>query len=159
VCLERESLLNTGVRDGRGQQQPRQRRLRAAFSFGGSGRASRIRVRAERKLGEILKRMAETGERATRESHGRGIQSSVAPRDTRTLDDLGIPRDRASRAMQLADVPEEQFEAALAEPAMAQQSRRILRRNPRADSRQKKNCGGGTLLPPDFLSAKTTAIP
>jgi hypothetical protein len=29
---------------------------------------------------------------------------------TPTLADMGIPRDRASRAMQLADVPAEQFE-------------------------------------------------
>ena len=80
--------------------------------------ASRIRVRAERKLGEILKRMADKGERTTRQT----ARSSSAVR----LDDLGIPKDRASRAMQLADVPQEQFDAALAEPAVAQ-PRRILR--------------------------------
>ena len=83
--------------------------------------ASRIRVRAERRLGEILKRMAETGERARAGDIRPGVDSSAA-----RLSDLGIPRDRASRAMQLADVPQEQFDAALAEPAVAQ-PRRILR--------------------------------
>jgi hypothetical protein len=59
--------------------------------------ASRARVRAERKLGELLKRMAENGERDPGAAH--------APRGAGrgpTLDDLGIPSDRASRAMQLA---------------------------------------------------------
>jgi hypothetical protein len=87
--------------------------------------ASRIRVRAERRLGEILKRMAETGERASR---GGDPESNVARRDigdTPTLADMGIPRDRASRAMHLAEVPEQEFEAALAEPRIAQ-PRRIL---------------------------------
>lgn len=86
--------------------------------------ASRIRVRAERKLGEILKRMAETGERATA---GEPVsqQMSRGATSAPTLADMGIPRDRASRAMQLADVPEQEFEAALAEPRIAQ-PRRIL---------------------------------
>lgn len=84
--------------------------------------ASRIRVRAERRLGEILRRMAMAGERA-----GKGDRvANVAPRDISTLDNLGIPRDRASRAMQLAEVPQEQFDAALAEQQIAQ-PRRILR--------------------------------
>ena len=57
-------------------------------------------------MGEILKAMAESGERRTRET----AKSSSAVR----LDQLGIPKDRASRAMQLAEVPEPEFEAALA---------------------------------------------
>ena len=83
--------------------------------------ASRIRVRAERRLGEILKRMAETGERARRGDVRPGVESSAT-----RLADLGFPTDRASRAMQLAEVPQEQFDAALAEPEVAQ-PRRILR--------------------------------
>jgi hypothetical protein len=89
--------------------------------------ASRIRVRAERRLGEILKVMAHNEERRTRAS----AKSSSAAR----LDQLGIPKDRASRAMQLAEVPEAQFEAALAEPGVAQ-PRRIL--DERADKARYK---------------------
>jgi hypothetical protein len=63
--------------------------------------ASRIRVRAERRLGEILKKMAENGER---KAAGRPDENGSAAR----LLDLGIPKDRASRAMQLAEVPQEQ---------------------------------------------------
>ncbi len=82
--------------------------------------ASRIRVRAERRMGELLRRMAETGERAPR-----GDAETSMSRGATSLADMGIPRDRASRAMQLADVPEQEFEAALAQPRIAQ-PRRIL---------------------------------
>jgi hypothetical protein len=89
--------------------------------------ASRVRVRAERKLGEILKRQAENGER----HDGRNAPNVLASRDaTPTLSDLGIPRDRASRAMQLAAVPEDEFEAALAEPKIAQPRRILDERKP-----------------------------
>lgn len=58
-------------------------------------------VRAERRLGEILKRMAATGERATN-GEPKSQQMSRGATSAPTLSDLGIPRDRASRAMQLA---------------------------------------------------------
>lgn len=83
--------------------------------------ASRIRVRAERQLGVILKRMAQNGER---ERHG-GDRRSSSRGASLKLEDLKIPPDRASRAMQLAEIPEPEFEAALAEPSIAQ-PRRIL---------------------------------
>ena len=66
--------------------------------------------------------MAERGERATN-GEPKSQQMSRGATSAPTLSDLGIPRDRASRAMQLADVPEEQFEAALAEPTDAQLAR------------------------------------
>lgn len=85
--------------------------------------ASRIRMRAERKLGEILKRMAANGERDRGKGGDRKSESRGA---TVKLSDLGIPKDRASRAMQLAEVPNEQFETALADERVAQ-PRRILK--------------------------------
>jgi hypothetical protein len=53
--------------------------------------ANRIRVRAERQLGVILRRMAENGERKIQ---GNAVKS----RDATSLGELGIPKDRASRA-------------------------------------------------------------
>ena len=53
---------------------------------------------------EILRRMAENGERKIQ---GNAVKS----RDATSLEDLGISKDRASRAMQLADVPQDQFDA------------------------------------------------
>jgi hypothetical protein len=57
--------------------------------------------------------MAANGERASRSNGGANIPTVSRGATPSTLEDLGIPRDRASRAMQLADVPEDQFEAAL----------------------------------------------
>ncbi len=53
--------------------------------------------------------MKETGERR-KQTDNQHIASSAVQ-----LADLNIPRDRASRAMQLADVPQEQFDAALSQ--------------------------------------------
>lgn len=99
--------------------------------------ASRIRVRAERRLGEVLRRMAEAGERASgRNLAGKASDGSVlvsrdaTPERQPTLADLGIPRDRASRAMQLAEVPQEEFEAALEQPQVAQPRRILAERKP-----------------------------
>jgi hypothetical protein len=64
--------------------------------------ASRIRARAERRLGEILKAMAEKGER----KGGRGGDRKSSSAARLDLESLKIPKDRASRAMQLADVPQ-----------------------------------------------------
>lgn len=69
-------------------------------------RACEIRLRAEKKAGQLLAVM----ERAER---GRpSEQMSSRP----TLSDLGVSRDQSSKWQQLAQVPEEQFEAALAAP-------------------------------------------
>lgn len=75
-------------------------------------RACEIRLRAERKAGQLLKQMTERGER---QGDGRpGKQSHGAT--VSTLDDLGVSKTQSSRWQGLADVPEDQFEAALAGP-------------------------------------------
>lgn len=96
--------------------------------------ASRIRVRAERRLGQILKEMAASGERATKQGTLKQAPMSRGATSAPTLADLGIPRDRARRAMQLAEVPEPEFEAALAEPRTAQPRRMLDERKPVAGS-------------------------
>jgi len=58
--------------------------------------------------------MRETGER---EQQG-GDRRSKLRDATLILSDLGISRDRASRAMQLADVPGQDFEEVLARSAL-----------------------------------------
>jgi len=86
-------------------------------------RCSRVRVRAERKGGQILRVMRDSGGRQRR---GGNRVSKVAPCDIAPrLADLGISRDDASRAMQLAALTDEEFEAYLAEPRIAE-TRRIL---------------------------------
>jgi len=70
--------------------------------------AMRVRLRAERRLGELIEREQEAGRLATAES-GRPSEASTTTR----LSDIGIPYDRSARAQKLASVPEAQFEAAL----------------------------------------------
>ncbi len=70
--------------------------------------ATEIKVRAERRAGELLAGMKINGERAQQ-----GGDRSKS-HDT-TLLDLGVSRDQSSRWQKLAAVPEEQFEQAAAD--------------------------------------------
>lgn len=72
-------------------------------------RACEIRLRAERKAGEILKE-------SEKNKGARGV--GVSSRDTSapTLEEMGVSHDQSSKWQKLADVPEEDFEAALAGP-------------------------------------------
>jgi hypothetical protein len=67
-------------------------------------RACEIRLRAERKAGQLLAAMSL--------KPGRPAKSSTATR----ISDLQISEDQSSKWQQLAAVPDEQFEAALAAP-------------------------------------------
>lgn len=69
--------------------------------------AMRIRLRAERRLGELIAQEQEAGRLAN--GNGRPEKVSLVA----TLNSIGIPRDRSARAQELARVPENQFEAAL----------------------------------------------
>jgi len=71
--------------------------------------AIRIRARADRRVGELLREV----ERA--QPGNPNFQSSHPA----TIADLGMTRSEASRAMQMAAVPEHQFEAALAQPRIS----------------------------------------
>jgi len=76
--------------------------------------AMRVRLRAERRLGELIAAEQDTGRLAKRGGNGSNQHSAnVDAADISTLADHGIPRDRSARAQELARVPEDQFEAAL----------------------------------------------
>lgn len=76
--------------------------------------ATEIKVRAERRCGELLARSAETGERATREKHGRGGQVASFDQTPPTLAQMGLTKDESSRYQQLAAMPADHFETAVA---------------------------------------------
>lgn len=71
--------------------------------------ATEIKVRAERRCGELLVRTAETGERATREKHGRGGQVASFDQLPPTLAEMGLTANESSRCQQLAAMPAEAF--------------------------------------------------
>lgn len=74
--------------------------------------ATEIKVRAERRCGELLTRTAETGERATRQVHAGSMSNDATCPPT--LADMGLTRDESSRYQQLAAMPDEHFETAVA---------------------------------------------
>jgi hypothetical protein len=78
--------------------------------------SAEIRIRAERRLGQMLK---ETPDSPT----GPKIDSYVSTADiTPTLADMGISRDLSSRAQAIAKISEEEFEQTLAEHREEQQA-------------------------------------
>lgn len=69
--------------------------------------ATEIKVRAERRMGEMLIEAGKTGHRATK---GKPVEMSQAA----TLSELGVTRSDSSRWQKLAEIPKEHFETAVA---------------------------------------------
>lgn len=69
--------------------------------------ATEIKVRAERRCGELLRVTAASGERNT---GGKPSKDATVS----TLADMGLTRDESSRYQQLAAMPDEHFETAVA---------------------------------------------
>ena len=96
--------------------------------------ALNVRLRAERRCGELLKDMKASGERQAQGGDRRGESNSHAA----SLIDIGISYTQSSRFQQLADIPERDFEAALSEPvkqstaSLIRQSRPV-EREPQVD--------------------------
>lgn len=79
--------------------------------------ATEIKVRAERRFGELLRETAETGERERKAgpSSGRPSTKTSRPESTSlpTLKTLGISRDQSSDFQKLAAIPTPEFEERL----------------------------------------------
>jgi hypothetical protein len=71
--------------------------------------ATEIRLRAERRAGELLKDMANNGER-----HRRGDSNQHAKSQTATLQNLDINKSQSSRWQKLAETPDDDFEELVA---------------------------------------------
>ncbi len=95
-----------------------------AKNFEAEEQLSGIRMRAERRAGELLVEMAETGERA-----GGGRPEKKLCNDgtvISTLPDLGISPHQSADWQQLAKIPEPEFEKAVAEPGV-KRTHKLLR--------------------------------
>lgn len=76
--------------------------------------ATEIKVRAERRCGELL-RVTEKNKGAAEPGTQRGTTpSNGTTASAPTLADMGLTRDESSRYQQLADMPDEHFETAVA---------------------------------------------
>lgn len=87
--------------------------------------AANVRLRAERRAGELLKDLARATPREVAQaggtakaatSKGRTKQQSAPSAYASTLADLGMSRQTANRYQAVAEIPEEVFEDALAAP-------------------------------------------
>jgi len=86
-----------------------------AQNFEAERKACEIRIRAERRAGELLREMKEQGlrQRAGDNAGAYRGQTTRLSSSTTTLSDLGITRDQSSKWQHLASVPEEEFERAV----------------------------------------------
>jgi hypothetical protein len=76
-----------------------------------------IRLRAERRAGQLLREMEKAkGARLNGRDPGGAFRQSPDTTAEKTLADLGISKDQSSKWQQLAAVPKDEFEAALAGP-------------------------------------------
>lgn len=87
------------------------------FSLEAQNHAAELKVRAERKLGEMLRESPKAPGGQPYQSTG----NSVLPVETPTLDDIGINKMDSSRWQKIATVPSEVFEQHLAEIKDAEQ--------------------------------------
>ena len=78
---------------------------RQAMDFEQQRKVTEIRLRAERRAGELLKETARVGQRQTR-----GNNKKLKSLGTTSLSDYGISRNQSSDWQKLADVPKPLFE-------------------------------------------------
>ena len=116
-----------------------------------------IRLRAERRTGQLLKEIekASAGRPPKNRSSGTtdfNARSSGATRQPQTLKEMGISKDQSSKWQKLADVPEEKFKEALADTSAPPSTANIIRQH-------EKDTGGPepSPAPPGFVKA-TQAI-
>jgi len=76
-------------------------------------KATEIKVRAERKAGEMLRKAKDIGQRADRGDTHQQERMSDASTFAPTLAEIGITRDQSSRYQKLAAMPDEHFETAV----------------------------------------------
>jgi hypothetical protein len=77
-------------------------------------KACEIRLRAERRAGQLLKEMEKAkGGQPYQKSYQSDDPTSSPNGDNKTLDELGVSKQQSSDWQKLADVPEEEFELAL----------------------------------------------
>jgi hypothetical protein len=107
-------------------------RARAALA-----EATEIRLRAERKAGELLAGMKARGERQRPGDNRAGVDGSSAPPSTPRLSDLGVTKTQSSRSQKLAALSDDELEeriiAAKEHAISAMEKSRSLNPKPRRD--------------------------
>jgi len=122
------------VKDIRDKALAMEMYARQALNMDAEHQAKDIRLRAEKKAGDMLKER----DRPIRNQH------SATSHDVtlQTLDDMGISRNQSARWQALADVPDDAFEAELTQPETASTTGIIQRHR-----ETKSNGGDGKMHP------------
>lgn len=111
------------VKDIRDKAAALEAYYRQARNLEAERQAANIRLRAERKAGELLKELARATPEETARAGGHGKAATSTPLTqqespyAKALSDTGISRQTAHQFQALANVPEEDFEAVLEGPA------------------------------------------
>jgi len=131
------------VKDLRDKALALERYLQQANNLEAEAQAREVRMRAERKVGELLRDQKASGERASAGGN-RGNQHTggiVVSDDNATLSDLGVTRDQSSQWQQLAEIPEEEFDEYLDDRDSKPTTGSILRRHRRRTGAEPASAG------------------
>lgn len=113
-----------------------------AQNYEAESQAIKIRLRAERRCGELLKESKDAGTRAKVGDNQRGSRTPGLPPQP-TLADLGISKQQSSDWQKLAEVPEEKFEAKLNDSSVRPSTTELIEKKPPATT--------GPLVPADVI--------
>lgn len=103
---------------------------RQAKNYDVERQAGAVRLRAERRAGDLLKKSKRSGQRQKAgDNSGAHRGKKRSSRAASTLRDLGVSYDQSHKWQKLAEVPEEEFEAILAEPGLMPTTEGILNRS------------------------------
>jgi hypothetical protein len=116
------------VKDIRDKASALEHYARQAQNTDAERRAAEIRLRAERKAGQLLAAMPKA-KGGGEEGVGRGGAKNGVARDDsiKTLSDLGISRDQSSQWQKLGALPQRQFDLAIGESVKPPTTKGILR--------------------------------
>ena len=98
-----------------------------ALNHDAEDKAAKIRMRAERRCGELLKESKKNG---ARQKPGDNRKTSTDATSKTTLADIGISRQQSSDWQKLAEIPKEQFEARLNDTSLPKPTTAELIRKP-----------------------------
>ena len=132
------------VREIRNRAKALEEYTRQAKNFEAEAQLSAIRLRAERRAGELLIEMAENGER--HDGRGGNMRARSLNGSVLSLAELKVTDQRSSEWQQLARIPESDFETALAKPGV-KRTRNVIaahrpkQRPPTKNSAKQKELG------------------